>query len=135
LLEVPSTKLKYLVRASASGWALRVILNVLEGVLGNVGDTAVGVLPHLTRSCIGLELAASQQLDHVDLPAPLTPTQTARDESETWIETLLSWPFSAPGYVNVMLFIFMMALPLNVMPGSWPGLGKRNADLSLTSSK
>ncbi len=35
---------------------------MLEGVLGDVGDTAVGVLPHLTRSCIGLKLT-SQQLD------------------------------------------------------------------------
>ncbi len=59
--------------------------------------------------------------------------QATRDESETWIETLLSWAFSVPGYVNVMLFIFMMALPLYAMPGSWPGLGKRNVNLSVTS--
>ncbi len=72
----------------------------------------------------------------VDLPAPLTPTQATSDESKTWIETLLSWAFSAPGSANVMLFIFMMmALPLDVMPGSWPGLGKRNMNLSVTSSK
>jgi hypothetical protein len=59
----------------------------------------------------------------VDLPAPLTPTQATRDEGENWIEALLSWAFSAPGYVNMMLFIFMMALQLDVMPGSWLGLG------------
>jgi hypothetical protein len=47
----------------------------------------------------------------VDLLAPLTPTQAKRDESETWIETLLSWAFSAPGYVGMMLLIFIMPCP------------------------
>jgi hypothetical protein len=64
----------------------------------------------------------------------LTPTQATHDESETWIETLLSWVFSAPGYVNVM-FHLHDGLALGYDVGSWPGLGKRNANLSVTSSK
>ncbi len=34
-----------------AGRDVQVVLDVLEGVLGDMGDTAVEVLPQLTRSC------------------------------------------------------------------------------------
>eukprot|EP00123_Amoebidium_parasiticum_P008551 comp18880_c0_seq1/m.20971 comp18880_c0_seq1/g.20971 ORF comp18880_c0_seq1/g.20971 comp18880_c0_seq1/m.20971 type:complete len:624 (+) comp18880_c0_seq1:668-2539(+) len=45
------------------GRLVEVALNVVEGVLGHVGHTGIGVLPHLTGPCVGHQLTG-QKLNH-----------------------------------------------------------------------
>merc|ERR1719305_2277984 len=70
----------------------------------------------------------------VDLPAPLAPMHAARVPSETRTVTPVSCALGAPGYVKVMLVIFMMCLPRDVTPSSMPGVGNDILNLVALSS-
>mmetsp|Transcript_15670 Transcript_15670/g.31651 ORF Transcript_15670/g.31651 Transcript_15670/m.31651 type:complete len:513 (-) Transcript_15670:724-2262(-) len=59
------------------------VLDVVEGVLRHVGDARVGVLPHLTRALVRLQLAR-EQLDHRRLARTVgADARGARREGDT----------------------------------------------------
>ena len=136
------------------GRLLDVLLDVVEGVLGDVGNAQVGVL----LDAAGVrESLAGEELDEGRLARTVgtdcaqgepsvsgkesergreeggdAPTPT-RDESEMATLALYSWGLAAPGYVNVQSVILRMARVRERTPMSEPGEGNVNLTTSSES--
>ena len=70
----------------------------------------------------------------VDLPAPLGPCTTTRDDSEMATDASLICGVSRPGYVYDAFMHFRMALSLERTPSRKPGSGKENLNCVADSS-